>query len=320
MQVAQYEVFQRYYEQDPIKHAAPIPTVPFSLRISKTISQDICYAQRYLTQPKVSDYDIRATAASIIAAAIKLDSNADASAIQRHNPKVGNSTVREYIIKRNHSGFARKVIQLTLDLSNWQPGSSSQGLLKTAPGPSQQNATLYNRTDHKLSQQARDPSHGMRSPDLQDDPATASSHDPIVDDPATNSAQSFMLAPPLDPSWPARHPSLASRDPSLPPPQEAPADQGPLSTPAHASSTPTQGGNTVEGSKAAPEVLDRLHDAQQLMVAAERMLREGCGELWLLQPLIPDMGCNEYRQAGFARGLLICIWHLLLAFCGCSSR
>ncbi len=38
-----------------------------------------------------------------------------------------------------------------------------------------------------------------------------------------------------------------------------------------------------------------LHDAQQLLAAAERMLRESCGEDWLLQPFIPDMGSNEYR-------------------------
>lgn len=209
MQVALYEVFQRYYEQDPTKHAAPIPTVSFFLPISKTASQDICYAQRYLGEAKVSDRDIRATTASIIAAALELDSNAEASAIQRHNPKVGDSTVRKYILKRNHSGFARKVIQLTLDLSNWQPESGSKGLLETAP--------------------------------------------------------------------------------------------------AHASFKPSQGAKTSEGSKAASEVHDRLHDAQQLMEAAERMLREGCGEQWLLQPLIPDMGCNEYRQAASALGLSTCV-------------
>ena len=79
-----------------------------SLPINDTTTQDICYEQRYLKQAKVSDQDIRATAASIIAAALKLDSNADAAAIQHHNSLVGNSTVRKYIIKRNHSGFARK--------------------------------------------------------------------------------------------------------------------------------------------------------------------------------------------------------------------
>ena len=304
VQVALFEIFQRYYEQDPIKHAAPIPTVPFSLPISKATSRDICYAQRYLTPPKVSDHDIRATAASIIVAAIKLDNNADALAIQRHNLEVGNSTLRKYIIKRNHSGFARKVIQLTFDLSNWQPGSSSKGLLKRSPGLSQQHDAQI-QTEHKLSQQEStcDPSHGKCSTDPQDDPASDTLHDPLLaaDDPTIDPIQASMPVAPLDPSWPVL-------DPSLPLPQETPAHQGshnPISTPAHAHFKKSRGGNTVEGSNATPEVLDRLNDAQHLMVAAERMLREGCGEQWLLQPLIPDMGCNEYRQAGFALGMFI---------------
>ena len=40
---------------------------------------------------------------------------------------------------------------------------------------------------------------------------------------------------------------------------------------------------------------DALHDAQQLVQAAERIVRESCGEGWLLQPFIPDMERNEYR-------------------------
>ena len=324
MQVALYEVFQRYYEQDPNKHAAPIPTVSLFLPISETTSQDICYAQRYLKEAKVSDYDIRATAASIIAVALELDSNADALAIQRHNPNVGNSTVRKYVIKRNHSGFARKVIQLTLDLSNWQPGSGSTGLLQTASGlhPTALSRTAQvNQTDHRLSQQKStcDASCVMCRTELQDDPlimsddpAADAQHDPSIasDDPATDPIQSAMPAAPLDPSLSPQDPSLAPLDPPLPLPLEAPADQGPhnpTSSPAYASSEPSQGGKTAEGGKTASEVHDRLHDAQQLMVAAERMLREGCGEQWLLQPLIPDMGCNEYRQAAFALGLLSCI-------------
>ena len=291
-----------------MKHAAPIPTVPFSLPVSKATSQDICYAQRYLAQPKISDHDIRATAASIVAAAVKLDSNADASAIQRHNSKIGNSTVRQYIIKRNHSGFARKVIQLTLDLSNWQPGSSSKGLIETGQGLhhtalSQQHAEQIDQTHHKVSQQESTcgASHGVCSTDLQDDPAAGALHDPLVaaDDPATDPIQFSMSAALLDPS-------VAAVGPSLIPHQEVPANQGPLnpiSTSAHASLEPSQGGTAVEGNKATAEVLDRLRDAQQLMVAAERMLREGCGEQWLLQPLIPDMGCNEYRQAAFPLAL-----------------
>ena len=40
---------------------------------------------------------------------------------------------------------------------------------------------------------------------------------------------------------------------------------------------------------------DVLHDAQQLFRAAERIVKESCGEKWLLQPFIPDMERNEYR-------------------------
>ncbi len=34
---------------------------------------------------------------------------------------------------------------------------------------------------------------------------------------------------------------------------------------------------------------------QQLFRAAERIVKESCGEKWLLQPFIPDMERNEYR-------------------------
>lgn len=40
---------------------------------------------------------------------------------------------------------------------------------------------------------------------------------------------------------------------------------------------------------------DALHDAQQLVQAAERIVKESCREAWLLQPFIPDMERNEYR-------------------------
>lgn len=42
---------------------------------------------------------------------------------------------------------------------------------------------------------------------------------------------------------------------------------------------------------------DALHDAQQLIEAAERIVKESCREQWLLQPFIPDMERNEYRSA-----------------------
>ena len=42
---------------------------------------------------------------------------------------------------------------------------------------------------------------------------------------------------------------------------------------------------------------DALHDAQQLVQAAEHIVKESCGEDWLLQPFIPDMERNEYPWA-----------------------
>ena len=45
----------------------------------------------------------------------------------------------------------------------------------------------------------------------------------------------------------------------------------------------------------ASDVGDSLHDAQELLRAAERIVKESCGEDWLLQPFIPDMERNEYR-------------------------
>ncbi len=38
-----------------------------------------------------------------------------------------------------------------------------------------------------------------------------------------------------------------------------------------------------------------LHDATELIQAAERMIRESCGEAWLLQPYIVDLPQGEYR-------------------------
>ena len=50
-------------------------------------------------------------------------------------------------------------------------------------------------------------------------------------------------------------------------------------------------------SNSSSDLDDALHDAQQLVQAAERILKESCGEDWLLQPFIPDMERNEYRCA-----------------------
>ena len=56
--------------------------------------------------------------------------------------------------------------------------------------------------------------------------------------------------------------------------------------------SPCEVGDPADVSQA---VLDGLHDAQELFYAAERIIKESCGEKWLLQPFIPDMEKNEYR-------------------------
>ena len=58
-----------------------------------------------------------------------------------------------------------------------------------------------------------------------------------------------------------------------------------------------------------PGVDDALHDAQQLVQAAERIVKESCGEDWLLQPFIPDMERNEYRWALLVN--MACMLHTL---------
>ena len=229
------------------------------------------------------DSDIRNAAAAIVSAALRLDSNADASAIQHHNPDIGNSTLRKFILKRNHSGFARKVIQLTLDLSNWQQGAFSGGLLRRAPGqqsesPGKQHhaKSSINRTKVKTRTATCDASsHAYDSPDPMDDLITS-------DDPATDPSQYAMPAAPNDPSLP----HFPDTCPSGPEGSTLLASSLELSQPpGHESGT----------KEAFSEVQDALHDAQQLLAAGEQMMRESCGEEWLLQPLIPDMGSNEYR-------------------------
>ncbi|KAL0049946.1 hypothetical protein WJX82_001365 [Trebouxia sp. C0006] len=125
---ALYDVFQKYYEQDPSTHVAPIPTAQIELPVEQKFHRNVCYSQRYTGTAVIPELEIRATAAAILSAAIKLDSNTDATAIQKHNPDIGNGTLRKYVLKRNHSGFARKVVQITLNLTNWQSGTFYSGL------------------------------------------------------------------------------------------------------------------------------------------------------------------------------------------------
>ncbi len=251
MQEALYDVFQKYYEQDPSSHVAPIPTAQIGLPVECKFHRHVCYSQRYMGTAVIPDLEVRATAAAILSAAIKLDSNADATAIQQHNPDIGNGTLRKYVLKRNHSGFARKVVQITLNLTNWQSGRFYSGL----------------HLDHSASLVGQ-PKYAKLS----------NMPDSTVSDTLCNV---LHQQPSGATSQPASQPCLESTN-AVP---AAPADLA--SSAPHAS--------VMDATVAKPSAGNPLHDAQQLLAAAERMLRESCGEDWLLQPFIPDMGSNEYR-------------------------
>ena len=228
MQIALYDLFQEHYEQDPTTHFAPIPTATITLPVNSSFHREVCYSQRYFNTAVIPKSDIRATAAAILTAAVRLDSKADAMAIQQHNPDTGNTTLRKYVLKRNHSGFARKVIQITLDLGNWQQGQLLSGLLGSTP---------YQAHVTPASQSIK-----LQDNDSAEACAAAAAH--AMPGIPAESSQRLLVA-------------------SVP--------------------------------HVKPVVRAPLHDAQQLLAAAERMLRESCGEVWLLQPFIPDMGSNEYR-------------------------
>ena len=64
--------------------------------------------------------------------------------------------------------------------------------------------------------------------------------------------------------------------------------------------TANTGGSSLDRDEASAgdsilDLDDALHDAQEILTAAERIMKESCGEQWLLQPFIPDMERNEYR-------------------------
>lgn len=251
MQEALYDVFQKYYEQDPSAHVAPIPTAQIELPVERKFHRNVCYSQRYTGTAVIPELEIRATATAILSAAILLDSNADATAIQQHNPDTGHDTLRKYVLKRNHSGFARKVVQITLNLTNWQSGTFYSGLHSDHNAPivgETKHANLSNMSDSTLSNKSSDVLHQQLSG------ATSQA-----------ASQSFLESANAAPAAPADLASSAS----------------------HAF--------TMDATAAKASAGNPLHDAQQLLAAAERMLRESCGEDWLLQPFIPDMGSNEYR-------------------------
>lgn len=257
MQIALHDVFQQYYEQDPATRAAPIPTAQISLPVSNQFHRNICYAQRYLGHSQVSDSDIRATAAAILSAALKLNVNADATAIQQHNPDIGNSTLRKYVLKRNHSGFARKIVQISLDLSNWQTDTLSPGPVGPGQPVVEEAQPICNSSNDTLHSNSQSLVKRAAGGQQQHSNTTSNST-------------------PLDAGFDD-------------------ADVMPEETAGIANSLPHPSTGTT------PKTVTHgpLHDAEQLLAAAERMLRESCGEDWLLQPFIPDMGSNEYRYSIF---------------------
>ena len=199
----------------------------------------------------IPDLEVRATAAAILSAATKLDNNADATAIQQHNPDIGNGTLRKYVLKRNHSGFARKVVQITLNLTNWQSGTFYSGL------HSDHDAVIVGQPEHaNLTDMSGSTLSDKSCSVLHQQPSGAMSQ---------AASQPFLENANAAPAAPA---DLASSAP-------------------HAS--------VMDAAAAKHAAGNPLHDAQQLLAAAERMLRESCGEDWLLQSFIPDMGSNEYR-------------------------
>ncbi|DBA95115.1 TPA: hypothetical protein ACH3X1_002625 [Trebouxia sp. C0004] len=248
---ALYDVFQKYYEQDPSTHVAPIPTAQIELPVERKFHRHVCYSQHYMGTVIIPERQVRDTAAAILSAAIKLDNNTDATAIQQHNPDIGNGTLRKYVLKRNHSGFARKVVQITLNLTNWQSGTYYSAL----------------HSDHSASIVGQ-PKH----PNLSNMPDSIVSHKScnVLHQQASGATSQAASQPSLE---------LANAAPA------APADLA--SSAPHAS--------VMDATAAKPSAGNPLQDAQQLLAAAERMLKESCGEDWLLQPFIPDMGSNEYR-------------------------
>ena len=267
--MAQYNLFQQYYDSQPATHTPPIPSVSVQPAVSARLLRSICYQQRYFTEGhSVSEEDIRKTAAAILAGAKQLDSNPHAQAIWTHNASIANTNNRKYIIKRNHAGFARKVIKITLGLDNWQKTPSMRSLLQGSNSQSQ--TKLANNTDAALN--SCEANLGTQA-----SPHTASRH------PASQGASGNASA--LKPNRTSLH-SNTSHVPGVFQDRVMPGTT--------AASHPVNG---TQHTAAKQEPLSILHDAQQLLKAAERMLLESCGEDWLLQPFIHDMGTAEYRYA-----------------------
>lgn len=282
VQIAQYNLFQQYHDISPGKHSPPIPTVPITSAVSARLQRNICYQRKYMQDSyPASEQDIRATASAILVAAQQLDSSTHAQSIWAHDTSITDSTTRKYVIKRNHAGFARKVIRITVQLSNWQTTPSLQSLLQLSRHSSIQSRP--HSTDNVVRQEHQS---GNRS----ETPATSNTHSTTLHTP-----HSSQIASTVQPEATVSHNTFHSAIPAEEDVPSAASTQGSTEDSSNQASVPED--NTMQSTQQQP--LDILHDAQQLLKAAERMLLESCGEDWLLQPLIPDMGTGEYRYSHY---------------------
>lgn len=237
-----------------------------------------------------AEEDVRATAAALLKAAKKLDSNPDAQAIWAHSPGTAGSSVRKYIIKRNHAGFARKVIKMTLDINNWQSTPTLASVLKSPHSHYQaphvdipKDACKSGLLCHSTPEGSPCPAKSSQLPSNASQPRDAATT-------AAGDAAAAFGHPPVfqEPELPCSGPRAAL---------------GPRHTAPHITQQPPgnqqeQQHDELQGSNGGEvQSVDLLQGAQQLLKAGQRILTESCGEAWLLQPFIADMGNNEYRSA-----------------------
>ena len=300
MQVAQYNLFQQYHESSPSKHTPPIPTVSVHPAASWRLLRNICYQQRYVTESyTASEEGIRATAAALLEAAKQLERDPHAQSIWAHDTSIQGSSVRKYIIKRNHAGFARKVIKLTLGLDNWQSTPSLTSLLQRKNASAQHQG----QSDANNSCSYDSPAYVPVATYTGNTDAGLMR----ILDPARSSRLTAVSVLLMHHSWKLAQRLLhsmpfISNKTSIPHSDHNSRQNHMLQTPAEGNLT-----RIPQEDKAAPfdsskqtvsiqQPTDILQDAQQLLQAAERVLLESCGEDWLLQPFIPDMGTGEYRS------------------------
>ena len=304
MQVAQFNLFQQYHDSNPEKHTPPIPSVPVHPAASWRLLRNICYQQRYVKDTyTASEEDIRATAAALLEAAKQLDSNPHAQSIWAHDTGIQGSSVRKYIIKRNHAGFARKVIKMTLGLNNWQSTPSLTSLLQRKRISAQYKGDCHANDSCSYGSEAPSQvaSHiGNAHPGLVQTPHAARLSSFRVAAVCASLAQrgwklaqGILSSTPLTSHNTSTSQSYHNSHQSSMPQTPAVFEENNLSEVSQAQGLTSR--NSSKQTASIQQPTDILQDAQQLLKAAERVLLESCGEDWLLQPFIPDMGTGEYR-------------------------